>query len=82
MPSETSDREISADLLGKKRQGKMGKEVKIEKKRRKIVKAKVEIENGTWRNLEKLQNDKMRIGPPLFFFFFFFFFLLLTFQNN
>ena len=37
VPPETSDREISVDLLGKK-----GKGVKIEKKRRKIVKGKVE----------------------------------------
>ena len=40
---ETSDREIFADLPGKR--GK-GKGVKIEKKRRKTVKGKVEIENG------------------------------------
>ena len=39
VPPETSDGEISADLPGKKRQGKG---VKIEKKRRKIVKGKVE----------------------------------------
>ena len=41
-PPETSDREISADLLGKKRQERKGKGVKNEKKRRKIVKGKVE----------------------------------------
>ena len=63
-PPETSDREISADLLGKKRQGKKGKGVKIEKKRRKIVKGKV----------EKLQNEVRTWG--LFFFFFFFCFSL------
>ena len=40
-PPPTSDREISADLPGK-RQGKNEKGVKIEKKRRKIVKGKVE----------------------------------------
>ena len=40
--AETSDLEIFADLVGKKRQGKKGKGVKIEKKRRKIVKGKVE----------------------------------------
>ena len=40
--TETSDWEISADLLGKKRQGKKGKGVKLEKKRRKIVKGKIE----------------------------------------
>ena len=39
---ETSDWEISADLPGKKRQGKKRKGVKIEKKRRKIVKGNVE----------------------------------------
>ena len=42
MTPRTSDRELSADLPGKKRQGKKGKGVKIEKKRRKIVKGKVE----------------------------------------
>ena len=41
-PPETSDWKISADLSGKERQGKKGKGVKIEKKRRKIVKEKVE----------------------------------------
>ena len=39
-PSETSDREISADLPGKMRQGKKGKGVKIEKRR------KIEMEGG------------------------------------
>ena len=47
VPPETSDREISADLSGKKRQGKKGKGVKIEKKRRKIVKGrKLKIDCG------------------------------------
>ena len=78
-PPETSDREISADLPGKR--GK-GKGVKIEKKRRKIVKGKVE--NWKW---EKEESYKMRRGPfllllLLLLFFFFFFFLLLTFQNQ
>ena len=42
-PQETSDWEISADLPGKKRQGKMGKGVKIEKKiKKENVKGKVE----------------------------------------
>ena len=41
-PPETSDRENFADLLGKKRQGKNGKGRKTEKKKRKIVKGKVE----------------------------------------
>ena len=51
-PPETSDWEISADLLGKKEAREKGKEkwVKIEKKRRKIVKGKV----------EKLQQNKER----------------------
>ena len=40
VPSVTSDWEIFADVSGKKRQGKKGKGVKIEKKRRKIVKGK------------------------------------------
>ena len=42
----TSDWEIIADVSGKKRQGKKGKGVKIEKKR-KIVKGKVE--NWKWK---------------------------------
>ena len=42
MPPETSDQQISADLLGKNREGKNGKEGKMEKKRKKIVKEKVE----------------------------------------
>ena len=50
MPPETSDREIFVDVSGKKRQGKKGKGVKIEKKRRKIVKGRVE--NWKWK-LEK-----------------------------
>ena len=70
-PPETFDREISADLLGKKRQGKKGKEVKIEKKRRKIVN-NGKVENWKWK-VGKLQNEE-RI--------FFFFFLLVTFQNH
>ena len=49
VPPETSDREICADLPGKKRQGKKGKELKIEKKRKKIFKGKVENENGRWK---------------------------------
>ena len=46
-PSETFDREIFDDVSGKKRQRKKGKGVKIEKKRRKIVKGKVE--NWKWK---------------------------------
>ena len=65
-PPETSDREISADVPGKKkRQGKM------EQKRRKIIKGKVE----NW----KLQKEE-RIF--FFFFFFFFFFSFLLFKTT
>ena len=46
-PPETSDQEIFAYISGKKREGKNGKGVKIEKKRRKIVKGKVE--NWKWK---------------------------------
>ena len=52
----TSNREISADLPVKKRQGKHGKGVKIKKKRRKIIKGKVQ--NWKWK-VEKLQNERM-----------------------
>ena len=48
VPPDTSDREIFADVSGKKRQGKKGEGVKIEKKRRKIVKGKVE--NWKWKS--------------------------------
>ena len=44
-PPETSDGEISADLLGKKRLGKNGKGGKMEKKKRKIGKGNVENAN-------------------------------------
>ena len=57
-PPETSDRDIFADVSGKKRQGKKGKGVKIEKRRWKIG-------NGSRKMLEK----EVR---TLFFFFFFF----------
>ena len=66
-PPETSDQEIFDDVSGKKRQGKKGKGVKSEKKRKKIVKGKVE-------------SYKMKRGP--FFFFFFFFFFLLHFWKR
>ena len=65
-PPETSDREIFADISGKKREGKKGKGVKIEKKRWKIG-------NGSRKTSEK----EVRT-----FFFFFFFFLLFTFEND
>ena len=42
VPPQTSDREIFADVSGKKRQAKKGKGVKIEKKRSQNVKGKVE----------------------------------------
>ena len=57
-PPETSDREIFADVSGKKRQGKKGKGVKIETKRWKIG-------NGSRKTSEK--------EVRTFFFFFFFF---------
>ena len=41
-PYEPSDREIFADVSGKKRQGKKEKGVKTENERKKIVKGKVE----------------------------------------
>ena len=44
-PPETSDREIFGDVSGKKREGKNGKGVKIERKRRKIKKLK----KGRWK---------------------------------
>ena len=65
-PPETSDWEIFADVSGKKRQGKKGKGVKIEKKRWKIG-------NGS----RKTSKKEVRT-----FFFFFFFFLLFTFEND
>ena len=43
-PPETSDWEISAELLGKKRQGKRGKGVRIEKERRKISDREISAE--------------------------------------
>ena len=69
MPQKTSDWEIFADVSEKKRQGKRGKWVKIEKKRRKG--GKLEIEVG----------KVIKIEWGLFFFFFFFF-LLVTFEND
>ena len=57
---ETSDREISAELPGKERQGEKGK---TEQKRRKIEKGRWEIENLMRKSY------KMRRGPFLFLFF-------------
>ena len=49
MPPETSDREILADVAGKKRQGKKGKGVKIQRRKRENCKregGKLEIWKG------------------------------------
>ena len=56
-PPETSDWEIFADGSGKKRQGKKGKGVKIEKKKRKIVKRE------GW----KLERESYKRGEDFFF---------------
>ena len=69
-PPETSDREISADLPGKKRQGQNGKQSRKE--------GKLKREGGKfwkWKE-EKLGNEER---TP---FFFFFFFLLFHFKNH
>ena len=94
---QTSDREIFADVSGKKRQGKKGKGEKIEKKRRKIVTGKVEnwkrkerwkIWNGSWKIYKKRRGPCFLSFSFLFFFFVvlfsfvMFFFLLFTFQND
>ena len=63
---ETSDREISADLPGKKRQGKSERGGKWRRKKGKLG-------NWKWKE-EKLENEERT--------FFFFFFLLSTFQNH
>ena len=54
MPPETSDREISADLPGKERQGKKGK---LSRKERKSKKEGWKIETG------RRKSYKMRRGP-------------------
>ena len=56
-PPETSDREIFADVSGKKRQGKKGKGWKLSRKG-----GKLEMEAG--------KRQKKRWGPFFFFFFF------------
>ena len=60
---------------------KKGKEVKIEKKRRKIVKGKVK--NLKWK-VEKLQNEERTFlgEDPFFPFFFFFFFCFPLFKTT
>ena len=65
VPPETSDREISADLPGKNRQGKKEKGWK----KGKLQKGRWKIENG---RVERWKSCKMRRGPFFFFFFFFF----------
>ena len=49
----TNDREIFADVSGKKGEGKKGKGVKIEKKRRKMVKGRFKIGNGSRKSCGK-----------------------------
>ena len=75
-PPETSDREILADISGKRRQGKKGKrgENWEEKKENcKRERGKLEMEVG----------KVIKRGEDFFFFFFFFFFFLLfTFEND
>ena len=89
-PPETSDWEISAELLGKKRQGKKGKGVKIEKERRKISDREISAEllgkkgKGKGVNIEKerrkivklkvQEGGKVKKWREYWFFFFFFFF--------
>ena len=62
---ETSDREIFADVSGKKRHGKNGKGVNIERKRGKIVKGKrggkLEMEVG---KVIKRGEDQFVLGLP------------------
>ena len=62
-PPGTSDREISADLPGKERQGKKGK---WSRKEGKLKKGKVE--NWKWKE-EKGKVNQMRRGPFFFFYF-------------
>ena len=67
VPPDTSNREISADLPGKKEARKRGKGMKI-----------VKEDVGNWkRKVEKIQNEERS-----FFFFFFFFFCLSLFKNT
>ena len=70
-PPETSDRETSGDLRGKKRPGKKVKGVKIEKKRRKVVNCK--RAGGKL----KMEGGKVKWGEDFFSFFLSFFFSLL-----
>ena len=68
LPPETFDREISANLPGKNRQGKKGKGVKInwEEKKENRKRGGGKFENRRWKIY------KMMRGPFFFFFFFFF----------
>ena len=65
VPPETSDREIFADLTGKKRGKDNGKGENEEEKKENCKREGGKIENG-WR--EKFENEER-----IFFFFFFFF---------
>ena len=71
MPPETSDREIFADVSGKKGQEKKGKGVKIGNKRRKIVKGTVK--HLKWKYGEVGKITKKGEYRPCFFFFSFHF---------
>ena len=51
---ETSDRENFADVSGKNREGKKRKGVKIEKKRRKMVKGRLKIGYGSTKSSKKM----------------------------
>ena len=62
-PPEASDREISADLSGKERQGKKGKW------RRKEGKSKKEIREGGKLKMEEGKVTKWEMRRGLFFFF-------------
>ena len=70
-PPETSDREISADIAGKKEARKKRENGQEKKENRKREGGKLQMEG--WK-VEKLQNEERT--------FFFWFFLLLTFQNH
>ena len=75
-PPEVSDREIFADVSGKRRQGKRGK--KLRRKEGKLKKGRWKNENGS------RKSNKKSWGPffCLFFFFFFCFSLLISRQEK
>ena len=73
MPPQTSDREISADLSGKRETSKNGKWSRKEVKPKK----------GRWKmGSGRRESYKMRRGLFFFVFVFFFLFLLFTFENH